>query len=98
MCGFFMEKKSLKTRITEVSCAPKDVVLGVPLITVIGQNEISVENYRGILEYNEKLIRIQTKTGKIHINGCDLQIETYSNEEMKIIGKIQIIEFLEGGA
>ena len=97
MCGFFMEKKSLKTRITEVSGVPKDVILGVPLITVVGQNEACVENYRGILEYTEKLIRIQTKFGKIHIIGTGLQIETYSNDEMKIIGCIQTIEFLEGG-
>ena len=58
MCGFFMEKKSLKTRITEISGIPKDVILGVPLITVIGQNEACVENYRGILEYTDSLIQI----------------------------------------
>lgn len=96
MCGFFMEKKSLKTRIAEVSGAPKDVVLGIPLITVIGNNEVCVENYRGILEYNEKLIRIHTKLGKIRVEGNDLQIECYSNDEMKIIGKIKRIEFVEG--
>ena len=97
MCGILMDKKNLKTRITEVSGMPKDVILGVPLVTVIGQNEICVENYRGILEYTDKLIRIQTKLGKIHVIGRNLQIEYYTNDEMKIVGHITVIEFHEGG-
>ncbi len=92
-----MKKKTLKTRIADASGMPKDVILGVPLVTVIGQNETCIENYRGILEYTEKFIRIQTKLGKIHITGKELQIEYYTNDEMKIIGQVERIEFLEGG-
>ena len=97
MCGIFMDKKTLKTHITDVSGMPKDVILGVPLVTVVGQNEICVENYRGILEYTDKLIRIQTKLGKIYIVGKGLQVEYYSNDEMKVVGHIEMIEFHEGG-
>ena len=92
-----MDKKTLKDRITNASGLPKDVVLGVPLVTVIGQNETCIENYRGILEYTDKLIRVQTKLGKIHISGKALQIEYYTNDEMKIVGCLEKIEFLEGG-
>ena len=97
MGGFFMDKKTLKTHITDISGMPKDVILGVPLVTVIGQSEICVENYRGILEYTDRLIRIQTKQGKIHIVGTHLQIEYYTNDEMKVIGHFDMLEFHEGG-
>ena len=97
MCGIFMDKKNLKTRITDASGMPKDVVLGVPLVTIIGQDEVCVENYRGILEYTDKLIRVQTKLGKIHVLGRSLQIEYYTNDEMKIVGHITQIELQEGG-
>lgn len=97
MCGIFMDKKNLKSRITDAAGMPKDVILGVPIISVIGQNEASIENYRGILEYTDKLIRIQTKLGKIHVSGRGLQIEHYNNDEMKITGHITMIEFHEGG-
>ena len=97
MCGIFMDKKTLKTHIADVSGMPKDVIFGVPLVTAIGQSEICVENYRGILEYTDRLIRIQTKLGKIHIIGKGLQVEYYSNDEMKAIGHIEMIEFHEGG-
>ena len=92
-----MDKKNLKTRITDASGMPKDVVLGVPIVTIIGQDEVCVENYRGILEYTDKLIRVQTKLGKIHVLGRGLQIEYYTNDEMKIMGHITQIELQEGG-
>ena len=97
MCGIFMDKKDLKAMIADASGVPKDVVLGVPLVTVIGQNEVCVENYRGILEYTDKLIRIQTKLGKIHVLGRGLQIQYYNNDEMKITGHVMTIEYYEGG-
>ena len=97
MCGIFMDKKNLKSRISDAACLPKDVVLGVPIISVIGQNEACIENYRGILEYTDKLIRIQTKLGKIHVTGRGLHIEHYNNDEMKITGHITTLEFHEGG-
>ena len=97
MCGIFMDTKNLKSRIADVSGLPKDVVLGIPVLNILGQNEAYIENYRGILEYTDKLIRIQTKLGKIHVNGHGLQIEYYMNDEMKIMGHIISIEFHEGG-
>lgn len=92
-----MDKTNLKSRITDVTGAPKDVVLGIPMVNVAGQNEACIENYRGIIEYTDKLIRIQTKLGKIHVIGRNLQIEYYTNDEMKIVGHITTIEFHEGG-
>lgn len=92
-----MDNKNLKSRITDATGIPKDVILGVPILSVTGQNEACIENYRGILEYTDKLIRIQTKLGKIHVIGRGLQIEYYNNDEMKIIGHIITIEFHEGG-
>ena len=97
MCGFFMDKNNLKARITDAAGMPKDVLLGVPILSIAGQSEACIENYRGILEYTDKLIRIQTKLGKIHVIGRNLQIEFYTNDEMKIIGHITVIEFHEGG-
>ena len=92
-----MDKKSLRNRITDVTGMPKDVLLGVPIVTITGQTEAFIENYRGILEYTDQLIRVQTKVGRIHITGRKLQIEHYSNDEMKIVGHITMIEYHEGG-
>ena len=93
MCGFFMDKKNLKARITDAAGMPKDVLLGVPILSIAGQSEACIENYRGILDYTDKLIRIQTKLGKIHVIGRNLQIEFYTNDEMKISGYITGVSY-----
>lgn len=92
-----MNKKPDKDKIREhlVSAAsmPKDVVMGASVITILGTNEICIENYRGIIEYTECLVRIQTKNRQIRLTGKNLQIEYYTNDEMKITGSICSLEF-----
>lgn len=86
-------KDSLKQKMAEATNLPKDVVLGIPILTLIGKMELCIENYRGIIEYNDVLIRLQSKSGQIRVSGKRLQIEYYTNDEMKITGYIQSIEY-----
>ena len=88
------ENGTLKNRMAEAANMPKDVVLGVPIVTLTGQIEVSVENYRGIIEYTEVLIRIKTKHGQIKITGKNLQIAFYTHDEMKITGRVEAVEYL----
>lgn len=92
-----MNKTSLKSRISDVTNIPKDVILGVPLVQLVGQEEFYIENYRGILEYTNTFIRIQTKIGQIHICGKELEIIYYTNDEMKVIGRIESLAYHQGG-
>ena len=84
---------SIKQRAFNASDMPKDVVLGLPVLTVLGDMEISIENYGGIIEYTDCLIRIRTKNGQIIINGKKLYVDYYTNDEMKIHGRIDSLEF-----
>lgn len=97
MWHFSMNKKqendSLKQRLASAASMPEDVVLGASVITITGRNEVCIENYRGIIEYTECLIRVQTKTVQIRLTGKQLQIEYYTNDEMKITGIICSLEF-----
>ena len=93
-----MSKNHFKTRISDVVNIPKDVILGVPLIRMTGQEEFYIENYRGILEYTDTMIRIQTKIGQIHLSGKKLEILYYTNDEMKVVGIVDKLEYHQGGA
>ena len=72
---------------------PKDVVLGVPILTLTGHYEVNIENYRGILEYTEQLIRINVRSGQIRITGKSLEINYYTTTDMKITGKVFSLPF-----
>lgn len=88
-----IESQSFRNKMAEVSEMPKDVVLGMPVLTITGQLEMSIENYRGILEYTDVLVRIQTKIGQLRISGKKLQVAYYTNDEMKVTGRIESIEY-----
>lgn len=79
---------TLQEKIVEGLNLPKDLMLGVPVVTLTGNHEAIVINYKGILEYENNLIRLQTKHEKITIEGNDLLIDYYTGEEMKIAGRI----------
>lgn len=86
---------SLRERIVDNLELPKDLMLGAAIVTVTGRGEavISNYNYKGILEYEDSFIRVQTKTCRIRITGVRLAIDYYTNEEMKITGSIDTIEY-----
>ena len=77
----------------EVGNVTKDVVMGVPILTLTGHYEVNIENYRGILEYTEQLIRINVRSGQIRITGKSLEINYYTTTDMKITGKVEKIEY-----
>lgn len=88
------ESGTLSYRVTDAANMPKDVMLGVPIVTLTGQLEVNVENYRGIIEYTDILVRIKSKNGQIKIMGKNLRIAYYTNDEMKITGRIEKVEYV----
>lgn len=83
----------MKKKMAEVSELPKDVVMGMTVLTMTGQQELCIENYRGMIEYTDSVVRIQTKAGLIKVTGKGLQVAYYTNDEMMIHGQITGIEY-----
>lgn len=90
-------KKSLakqKELIVESLKLPKDSLLGAAIVTVTGNREALIENYKGILEYTKESIVLQGKNCKICFEGEELAIDYYTNEDMKISGNIEQIRYI----
>ena len=83
-----------KELVVESLKLPRDSVLGDSIITVTGNTEILIENYKGILQYSDELILLQGKKRKIELKGKRLNIVYYTNEDMKISGMIESICFI----
>ena len=78
-----------KELVVESLKLPKDSLLGASIVTLTGNTEVFVENYKGIIEYTREKIRLQTKNCQVTVQGKQLVVEYYTNEEMKIKGFIQ---------
>ena len=85
------KKNSIHEKMINSLELPKDLMLGLPVLTATGRKEVLIENYKGILIYEDSFIKVQTKQCRITINGSGLSIAYYTNEEMKITGLIDSI-------
>lgn len=72
---------------------PKDTMLGAAIVTITGNREAFIENYKGILEYTTESIVLQGKNCKICFEGKQLSIDYYTNEDMKISGTIDTVKY-----
>lgn len=86
-------KQKLKAELTESFHLPKDLMFGAVIVTATGDREVYVENYKGIMEYSDDKIKLQTKNCYLTITGKNLVISYYTNDEMKITGVIQNIRY-----
>ena len=91
-----MNREQIKEKMISAMDLPKDVIQNASVITILGRNELCIENYRGIIEYTDTLIRVQTRAGQIRIQGKRLRIQYYTNDEMKVSGTLSSLEFTEG--
>lgn len=96
-----MNKKNDRTARTELRKEaileslkfPKDICMGAMKVTMTGNREAWIENYRGILEYTEELILLQGKTCQVCFEGSGLSVDYYTNEDMKISGCIHCVRY-----
>ena len=51
-----------------------------------------IENFKGILEYEDYYIRINTSLGIININGFELKLENMTNDDIKVNGIVESID------
>ncbi len=85
-------KPKRKNRFQDILEMPKEVYTNLPKLTVVGFEEMIIENYKSILEYEEFFVRINTHMGILNINGFNLNLEKLTNDDIKITGTIESID------
>ena len=81
-----------KNKIQNILEMPKEVYTNMPKLTVVGFEEMIIENYKSILEYEEFFVRINTHIGILNINGFNLNLEKMTNDDIKITGTIESVD------
>ena len=84
---------SLKRKLLGSFDFPDDITVGASKIIIIGESEICLENYKGILEYCHDVIRVKLEDKIVSIIGCNLEICTVTDEDLQIKGEIKQLCF-----
>jgi sporulation protein YqfC len=74
---------------------PAEIILDMPIIKIIANNELTIENHKGILEYTPHVLRMKSMLGIIKITGSYIQIKELDQSDIVISGEIQSLEFIE---
>lgn len=90
--GMF-RRKYRKSKINEILEMPIEIVSNMPKISILGFEEIIIENYKNIIEYENFYIKINTYIGTINVNGLNLKLIQMNYDDMKITGRIDSIDF-----
>ena len=89
-----MERRKRKeSRFQKFLEFPKEVVSDTHKITVVGFEEVLIENYKSILEYEDYYIKINTHIGAVNINGFNLRLKEMTGDDIMVFGKIDSIDF-----
>ena len=80
-------------KIVNILDIPREVTTNTPKIVITGFDEILIENYKGILEYEDFFVRINTYIGIVNINGFNLKLNQMSDDDILISGKIENLDF-----
>lgn len=89
------KREKINQVITDLLEIPRDLILDLPKLTVIGQEELYLDNHKGIIEYDSNRIRINLSRGFLEIQGTGLEIRAILPDEINICGHIKVIKYHE---
>ena len=84
--------KMMRT-MAEVLELPKEILLDLPLVSMLGNEEVSIENHKGILMYSQEYIRISTKVGTLCVEGKEMCLKQLRGDILVIHGQIVSLEY-----
>lgn len=67
---------------------PRDTLENVPRISIVGNRQVVVENYRQIIELSASLICLAAADGEVVIRGEELRVRTIVPGELVAEGTI----------
>ena len=84
----------LSRRVEEILELPTGTLTNAARIELSGNRRAVVEGCRGILEYEEDLIRLNTTSGVVRFLGQKLRMNCLTEDSAVVTGQILSVEFL----
>ena len=82
-----------RKQLAEFLDLPRDVVLDLPRVSIIGGLQVLVQNHRGLVEYLPERVVVAVKGGRLTVRGEDLVIAGVDAEELMVTGRVAAVEF-----
>ena len=83
--------KNTRNKIEKLLEIPVEVTTNISKITLIGFNQLMIENYTGVIEYEEHLVKINSSIGIIIIEGNKMNLNQRNENDVLISGVLSKI-------
>ncbi len=86
--------EDVKANLSDLFELPREIMLNLPKISMVGNNQLLVENHKGVIEYTPQRIRVNSTVGVIRMQGVDMKLKNIAVDDIIITGEIKMIEFI----
>lgn len=73
---------------------PSDVISGDMIVTLMENREAIIENYKGLITYQSNCVVVKGKNSTLKLTGTQLTIQYFTNEDMRVEGNIEYIQYI----
>jgi sporulation protein YqfC len=86
---------SMGVKLANLLDIPLDTAVDWPRIILNANQSVTVQNHRGVIEYDQTMARINTKLGELVLYGERLTLISALQAEVVITGKIKRLELVD---
>ena len=72
----------------------ENVLSLLPIVELVGQGRLLIENHQGVLSYGRSEIKIKVSYGSIIVEGSELQLMEMSRVKLAICGRIDGLQIV----
>ncbi|MDB5085484.1 MAG: yqfC [Bacilli bacterium] len=72
---------------------PKDTLIDLPRVTLVGGLQLLVENHKGIVSFDDQVLTLALTQGHLVIRGHALVVKSIFEKEINIEGTIEHVEY-----
>lgn len=87
-------KKKLKRQMSDMLDIPSDIILDLPKIVLVGDQQLFIENHRGIVEYSSESVRVNVGDYEVEVSGDNLLLRNILPDEICLEGRIGSVRFI----
>ncbi|MBR3978854.1 MAG: YabP/YqfC family sporulation protein [Oscillospiraceae bacterium] len=83
-----MDRKNILDRLMMSADLPGEATPGMPLVEIMGEHRVLIENHKGVSGYGKTEICVKVKFGVVKVTGCRLALARMSGNQLVITGHI----------
>lgn len=91
------QRKNILERIVRAADLDKESLPGLPLVEIVGEHRVLIENHCGVNAYGPEEILVSVEKGNITVYGNSLELACMTRNQLIITGNIDGVRLCRRG-